>query len=46
MTDYFVTAQKGDYADFVHFKVDDVRPWFEETKQFVESIESLIKKKI
>jgi uncharacterized protein (UPF0332 family) len=42
----FRNRQKGDYADFIYFKVDEVRPWFEETKQFVESIESIIKKKI
>ena len=42
----FRNRQKGDYADFVRFKVDEVRPWFEETKQFVESIENIVKKEI
>ena len=42
----FRNRQKGDYADFVHFKVDEVRSWFEETRKFVESIETVIKKEI
>jgi len=42
----FRNRQKGDYADFVHFKVDEVRSWFEETGKFVESIETVIKKEI
>jgi len=42
----FRNRQKGDYVDFVHFKVDEVKSWFEETRKFVESIETVIKKEI
>ncbi|MCK4330031.1 hypothetical protein KAX02_09340 [candidate division WOR-3 bacterium] len=42
----FDTRQKGDYADLVYFNLDEIRPWFEETKNFVDSLEKLIKKKL
>ncbi len=42
----FDTRQKGDYADLVYFNLDEVRPWFEETKNFVDSLEKLIKKEL
>jgi len=38
--------QKGDYADLVRFDVNEVRPWFDETKKFVEVIEEILKKKL
>lgn len=34
--------QKGDYADFVQFNEDDVRPWREEARRFVEIIAGII----
>lgn len=42
----FDTRQKGDYADLVYFNLDEVRPWFEETKNFVDSLEKSIKKEL
>jgi uncharacterized protein (UPF0332 family) len=40
----FDNRLKGDYADFVCFKAEDVAGWLEKTKKFVEHIESLIQK--
>lgn len=42
----FRNRQKGDYTDFMRFKIVDVSPWLEETKNFVNFIESIIKKEI
>ncbi len=39
----FRNRQKGDYADFVKFNVDEVNPWYNEAKNFVETIETIIK---
>jgi len=38
----FNSRQKGDYEDLVVFHAEDVRPWFEPTKAFVEYIADLI----
>lgn len=38
----FSSRQEGDYADFVVFKTDDIRPWLDESKAFVDYIEGLI----
>lgn len=40
----FSNRQEGDYADFVVFKAQEVRPWLDETKHFVDHIEGLISK--
>lgn len=40
----FHNRQKGDYADFVHFDPEEVRPWYNEAMRFVEAIEGIIKK--
>ncbi|MBI5374103.1 MAG: HEPN domain-containing protein [Candidatus Schekmanbacteria bacterium] len=40
----FNRRQKGDYADFVRFDVSEVSDWYEKAKEFVETIELLIKK--
>jgi uncharacterized protein (UPF0332 family) len=37
----FNSRQKGDYADFVRFDPDDVRPWVEKAREFVASMEAL-----
>lgn len=42
----FRNRQKGDYADFVRFNVDEIRPWYDEAKKFVETIEGIIKKEV
>lgn len=42
----FRNRQKGDYADFVHFNMDEVRPWYFETKEFVEEIEGIVRKEL
>ena len=41
----FSTRQEGDYADFVVFKADEVRPWLNETMAFVDYIDDLIAEK-
>ena len=38
----FSNRQEGDYADFVVFQADEVRPWLEQTITFVDFIDSLI----
>lgn len=38
--------QKGDYADLVYFKADDVKPWLKEVEEFVETIQNIITKEI
>ncbi len=42
----FRNRQKGDYTDFIRYKIEEVTPWLEETKKFVDNIESIIKKEI
>ena len=39
----FDNRQKGDYADLIRFNSNEVRPWLEETKKFVDVVEKLIK---
>ncbi len=41
----FDNRQKGDYADLVWFDSDEVRPWLEETKKFVDVVGKLMKEK-
>jgi uncharacterized protein (UPF0332 family) len=38
----FSSRQEGDYADFVVFQADEVRPWLDQTTAFVNAIDSLI----
>ncbi len=38
----FSSRQEGDYADFVVFQADEVRPWLDDATAFVDYIESLI----
>lgn len=38
----FSSRQEGDYADFVVFKADEIRPWLDESKAFVDYVEGLI----
>jgi len=38
----FTNRQEADYADFVVFKPDEVRPWLDETTAFVAYIDGLI----
>ena len=38
----FSSRQEGDYADFVVFKADEVRPWLRETTAFVDYVDGLI----
>ena len=38
----FTNHQKGDYADLVDFKADEVTDWLVQTKTFVSHIEGLI----
>ena len=34
----FDNRQKGDYADLVRFALDDVQPWIEEARTFVDAV--------
>lgn len=38
----FSSRQEGDYADFVVFNADEIRPWLDESKAFVDYVEDLI----
>ncbi len=40
----FDNRHKGDYADFIRFKAEDVVGWLEKTQEFVKYIEGLISK--
>jgi uncharacterized protein (UPF0332 family) len=40
----FDNRLKGDYADFIRFKAEDVAGWLEQTQEFVRHIEGLISK--
>lgn len=43
---HILNCQKGDYADFVRFNINEVSPWYDEAKGFVEYMEEIIKKEI
>ena len=34
----FDNRQKGDYADLVRFALDDVQPWIEEARTFMDAV--------
>jgi uncharacterized protein (UPF0332 family) len=38
----FDNRQKGDYADLVRFAIDDVQPWVEEARTFVDVVAARI----
>ena len=38
----FDTRQKGDYADLVYFDKKEIGPWFNEARNFVNSIKNII----
>ncbi len=38
----FDSRQKGDYADFAEFRSDEVSGWLEETRSFVDCVETLL----
>ena len=38
----FDSRQEGDYSDFITFKVEEIKPWYERTRQFVQHISELI----
>jgi len=40
----FDNRLKGDYADFIRFKAEDVAGWLEQTQAFFKHIEGLISK--
>jgi uncharacterized protein (UPF0332 family) len=39
---FFDNRQRGDYADLTYFELQEVRPWLEEARAFVDAIEALI----
>jgi len=42
----FDNRQKGDYADFVRFRVDDVQPWLDQAKHFVATLNRLVETQV
>lgn len=38
----FNSRQKGDYSDFVTFKAEQVAPWLERTREFIDHIDRLV----
>jgi len=42
----FDNRQKGDYADLVRFDPNEVSEWYAEAQEFVEEVESIIKKEL
>jgi len=42
----FGFRQRGDYEDFVEFDYEKVKSWFDNTKDFINSIEQVILKAI
>jgi len=38
----FDSRQEGDYSDFITFNVEEIKPWYERTSQFVQHILELI----
>jgi hypothetical protein len=38
----FDSRQEGDYADLAEFDIEDVRAWFEPTRQFVDHFKNLV----
>jgi uncharacterized protein (UPF0332 family) len=42
--DLFERRQEGDYADFVRFQADQVRPWILQAEVFITSIKALLSK--
>ena len=38
----FASRQKGDYTDLTRFEADDVAGWLDETRAFVDHIETLL----
>ena len=43
--DLFERRQESDYADFVRFQADQVRPWIPQTETFIAHITSLLSRK-
>ena len=37
----FDNRQKGDYQDLVRFDLEEISPWYDEAKQFVERVSEL-----
>jgi uncharacterized protein (UPF0332 family) len=40
--DLFERRQEGDYADFIRFQAEQVRPWIPQTEAFIAHIASLL----
>jgi uncharacterized protein (UPF0332 family) len=38
----FDNRQRGDYSDFVSFDVEQVKPWLQQSQEFVDHIDRLI----
>ena len=42
----FDNRQKGDYADLVRFDPNEVRDWYDEASEFVETVQHIIRKEL
>jgi uncharacterized protein (UPF0332 family) len=42
----FDNRQKGDYADLVRFDPAEVSDWYDEAREFVESVRDIVKKEL
>ena len=42
--DLYERRQEGDYADFVRFQADQVRPWVPQTEAFIAHMKALLSK--
>ena len=42
----FDNRQKGDYADLVRFDPNEVRDWYDEEFEFVETVQNIVKKEL
>jgi uncharacterized protein (UPF0332 family) len=42
----FDNRQKGDYADLVRFDPNEVRDWYDEAFEFVETVQNIVKKEL
>ena len=41
----FDARQEGDYIDFVRYAVDDIEPWIEKVRLFIDMVTEVIEKK-
>jgi len=42
----FDNRQKGDYADLIRFDPDEVSDWYDEAREFVETLGDIVKREL